>query len=284
MIVKSKKNFTINLNASAFSVFRKSAPWATFYTTATTPNPVSVVTRMPVGEKLFFDFGDGLGGKYETVGTDSEQTTSHTYSSPVAGTKITITDNGGNILLLKYFSIDGKRLAGVCPEVAGMSQLHTLWLRNNNLTKLPSSWAGCSSLVYIWLYNNDLVGQVVGLSGNLPNIREIYLDGGSSLSGEIFSFENMPNVDRIYLTGNDLTGFTGSITPAISRTADFKLYAANNLLTTAAVNNILAAGVAAELGTGDVITIDGTGNSAPSGQGMTDKIWLIANGCTVNTN
>jgi hypothetical protein len=57
------------------------------------------------------------------------------------------------------------------------------------------------------------------------------------------------------------------------------------MLTAEAVNAILAAFVAANRTTGTrVLNLGGTGNAAPTGQGLIDKQTLIDRGWTVTTN
>ena len=61
----------------------------------------------------------------------------------------------------------------------------------------------------------------------------------------------------------------------------------NNLLTSTAVNAVLAALVAAGRTSASgtcVVNVGGTGNAAPTGQGITDKATLISRGWTVTTN
>ncbi len=80
---------------------------------------------------------------------------------------------------------------------------------------------------------------------------------------------------------NQLTGFDGGAVPA--SLGNFQ--AQNNQLPAAAVNAILAAFVAAGRSTGTrVLDLGGTGNAAPTGQGIIDKATLEGRGWTVTTN
>jgi hypothetical protein len=80
---------------------------------------------------------------------------------------------------------------------------------------------------------------------------------------------------------NQLTGFAGG---SVANTLG-NFQAQTNQLNSTAVNAILAAFVAANKTTGTrILNLGGTGNSAPTGQGITDKATLISRGWTVTTN
>jgi hypothetical protein len=80
---------------------------------------------------------------------------------------------------------------------------------------------------------------------------------------------------------NQLTGYVGG---AVS-TNIFRLNWQNNLLPASAVNTILSECVATGVsGPNRIINVGGTGNAAPTGQGITDKNTLISRGWTVTTN
>lgn len=255
--------------------------WAKFYTSASSPNPVTIVTRMPAGESLFIDFGDGPGGKYEVIGTDSNQTTAHTYSSPAAGTKITIVGDG-NIILLRYFSIDSDYLTGNHPVVAGMANLQTLFLRNNIIGGAVPSLQGCDGLVNLYCKGNPFT-LLTEFSG-LPLLREIWYSDGGQVIGTLPSMADLPNLQFAHFENNQISGFAGGFTVEVDRNYSVLLDLTNNLLTSSAVNLILADALAVNFGTGDSLLLGGTGNAAPTGQGLLDEIDLLAAGCTVVTN
>lgn len=85
-----------------------------------------------------------------------------------------------------------------------------------------------------------------------------------------------------YFNYNQFSNFTGSVSNNLA-TIDLSY----NVLTSAAVNNLLsalcAAGRTSASGTCSV-NVGGTGNAAPTGQGITDKATLISRGWTVTTN
>jgi hypothetical protein len=112
------------------------------------------------------------------------------------------------------------------------------------------------------------------------------IDCGSSTPklGGTIDVSAFPNLTSIRCISNGLTGFaTGGSVP--SSLGNFQ--ANNNLLTEAAVNAILAAFVAAGRTSARgtcILNLGGTGNAAPTGQGLTDKTTLISSGWTVTTN
>lgn len=85
-----------------------------------------------------------------------------------------------------------------------------------------------------------------------------------------------------HFADNLFDGFSGGVSNTLG-----SFYAQNNLLPASAINAILAAFVAAGRTSGDgtcLINISGTGNAAPTGQGITDKATLVSRGWTVTTN
>lgn len=93
---------------------------------------------------------------------------------------------------------------------------------------------------------------------------------------------NQTSLASINARDNLFTGFSGSVAPSLGN-----IILQNNMFTTSAVNNLLAAVVATgrTIANGTcTITIHGTGNAAPSGQGITDKATLTSRGWTVVTN
>lgn len=76
------------------------------------------------------------------------------------------------------------------------------------------------------------------------------------------------------------SGFSGTVSATLAN-----LNISNNLLTSTAVNNVLAALVAAgRTSASGTCVVNLTGNSAPTGQGITDKSILQSRGWTVNTD
>jgi hypothetical protein len=138
----------------------------------------------------------------------------------------------------------------------------------------------CTSLAYS---GNDVTGPIQELSAR-PTLTNFWCSG-------CFHTGNIPNLssntDLAVFRADaqrgttKLTGFAGGTVSATL--GDF--WANTNQLTAAAVNAILAAFVAAGRSTGTrVLNLGGTGNAAPTGQGITDKATLVSRGWTVTTN
>ena len=103
----------------------------------------------------------------------------------------------------------------------------------------------------------------------------------NQLTGAIPSLTTNTALTVFYCNSNQLTGYAGGL---VSNTVgDFS--AQNNLLTTTAVNALLSAFVTANRTTGTrTLNLGGTGNAAPTGQGIADKATLVSRGWTVTTN
>jgi len=148
---------------------------------------------------------------------------------------------------------------------------------------------------YTWTASNGAssMNTTTFLPGSLPNpINAVRLsDLGSfltsfsaysnQLTGSIPSLSANTALATFNVSTNQITGYAGG---GVSITLG-EFYAANNLLTEAAVDAILADFVAANKITGTrILNIGGTGNATPSAAGLTDKATLVSRGWTVTTN
>jgi len=125
---------------------------------------------------------------------------------------------------------------------------------------------------------NQLSGSMPSLSG-LTNLQQ-FICNTNQLSGSIPSLNSLSALQQFICHTNQLTGFAGGSVSNILG----QFQAQNNQLTSTPVNAILAAFVAANNTTGvRVLNLGGT-NSAPTGQGITDKATLVSRGWTVTTN
>jgi hypothetical protein len=135
-----------------------------------------------------------------------------------------------------------------------------------------------------WCDQNFHTGSIPSLAGDLLYFNCQYQRGATKLSGDIPNLANATKLLLFWCDSNQLTGFaTGGSVP--STLENFQ--ANNNSLTAAAVNAILAAFVAAGRTSASgtcILNLGGTGNAAPTGQGLTDKTTLISRGWTVTTN
>ena len=123
---------------------------------------------------------------------------------------------------------------------------------------------------------NSLTGTIPSVSGNplLENFKAHY----NQLTGNIPDLSNCPNITFFDVDNNQLTGYDGGLVGTNIRRLDWR----NNLLPASAVNTILSECVATGVsGPNRTINVGGTGNAAPTGQGITDKNTLISRGWSV---
>lgn len=189
---------------------------------------------------------------------------------------------------LAALAIHANLLSGAFPilPTGANSKIVSMNVSQNKTTRftgtppLLTDHPACTNLVYS---NNDVTGPIQNLSvrptltnfwchgclhtGNIPNLS-------SNTALTVFRANGQRGTTK-------LTGFAGGTVSATL--GDF--WANDNQLTAAAVNAILAAFVAAGRSTGTrVLNLGGTGNAAPTGQGITDKATLQSRGWTVTTN
>ena len=120
--------------------------------------------------------------------------------------------------------------------------------------RFPSAVGADSTLQTFYCYSNQLTGSIPSLTANTA-------------------------LQTFDCHGNQLTGYTGG---GVSNTLS-TFNASTNQLPAAAINAILADFVAAGR-VGGTIMLNGTGNAAPTGQGLIDKATLTGLGWTVTTN
>jgi len=184
---------------------------------------------------------------------------------------------------LTFFICYGNNLTGSIPSLSFNTPLKIFLCDNNALTGQIPSLSSNTALTQFQCNSNQIVGSIPSLSANtqLTNFSCQF----NQLTGSIPSLSANNNLQIFFcynqLGGTKLTSFDGG---SVSNTlGNFR--AQDNQLTSAAVNAILAAFVAANKTTGTrTLNLGGTGNSAPTGQGITDKATLISRGWTVTTN
>jgi hypothetical protein len=191
------------------------------------------------------------------------------------------------------------------PDFSTLTKLTTLNVLGNALSgAFPILPTGANSkLVSINVGQNKSGIRFIGsppLFSDHPNLTQLFYFYNSatgpiqtipSRATNFQCYSNLHTGDIPSLAGtslgiflchsNQLTGFAGGAVPA--SLGNFQ--AQNNQLPAAAVNAILAAFVAAGRTTGPrTLNLGGTGNAAPTGQGITDKATLQSRGWTVTTN
>ena len=211
---------------------------------------------------------------------------------------------------LRTVSIQANRLSGAFPLLptgadSKLTSIHfgtgSAFARYTGNPPLISDHPNLTSLVYS---NNSVAGAIPSLptrmtnfwcdanlhTGNIPSLTGLASltafvcrnqRGTTRLTGSIPNLSTNTALVTFWCGNNQLTAFSGG---SVSATlGDFQ--AQGNQLTAAAVNAILAAFVAAGRTTGTrTLNLGGTGNAAPTGQGITDKATLESRGWTVTTN
>lgn len=184
-------------------------------------------------------------------------------------------------------------LTGTPPQFADHPKLVQLYYYSNRATgpledfsALPDSRR--NAMMVVWCQSNFHTGTISDKFANgFFSLRRLDLSsqrGTTKLTGDIFVLNNKPNLFEVRLNSNQLSGFAAGDVASIELGV---FIASSNLLTTSAINNILAAFVAGGRTSANgtcSISIGGTGNAAPTGQGLTDKATLISRGWSVATN
>lgn len=190
-------------------------------------------------------------------------------------------ESNSNLRVVQFFD---NKITGSIPSLSQLTNLKDFRCYGNTLTGSIPALSGLNALEIFWCQNQTgtkLTGSIPSLSG-LTALRSFRCNG-NQLTGAIPALSGLNNLEVFYCFFNQLTDFAGG---SVSNTlGDFQ--AQNNQLTSTAVNAILAAFVAAgrTLASGTcVLNLGGTGNAAPTGQGLTDKATLISRGWTITTN
>jgi hypothetical protein len=238
-----------------------------------------------------------LTGSIPSLTANTALVTFACYGNQLTGSIPSLTANTA----LVYFACSSNQLTGSIPSLASNTALVYFDCSSNQLTGSIPSLASNAALVYFYCYGNQLTGSIPSLTSNTALVT--FVCSSNQLTGSIPSLASNTALVTFACNGNQ---FTGSIPSLTSNTALVYFYCygnqltdvdsgfavrpatltvrfEDNLLTEAAVNSILAAFVAAG-GIGGYLNIDGTGNAAPSGQGLTDKSTLQGLGWNVITN
>ena len=182
---------------------------------------------------------------------------------------------------LSIFHCWANTLTGPVPTFP--SSITSVSIHTNLLSESIPSLSSCINLGLFHAHGNQLTGSIPNLTLN-TNLVDFRCQN-NRLSGSIPVLSACSQL-TIFLcdTQQGVTKITGFDGGSVSNTLG-TFQAHNNQLTSDAVNAILAAFVAAGRTTGArVLNLGGTGNSAPTGQGLTDKDILISRGWTVTTN
>jgi len=215
-------------------------------------------------EKLTFSISD-----------PSKLTIFYCNSNQLTGSIPSLTANTALTLFYCY----SNQLTGSIPSLTANTALTIFYCHVNQLTGSIPSLTANTALIQFACQSNQLTGSIPSLTANTA--LTIFYCHINKLTGSIPSLTANTALTIFYCYSNQLTGYAGGL---VSNTlGDFE--AQNNLLTVSAVNALLSAFVAANRTTGTrTLNLGGTGNAAPTGQGITDKATLISRGWTVTTN
>ena len=180
---------------------------------------------------------------------------------------------------LTIFYCHSNQLTGSIPNLSANTALTIFYCQSNQLTGSIPTLSANTALTTFSCPTNQLTGSIPTLSANTA-LTDFYCHS-NQLTGSIPTLSANTALTTFYCHTNQLSSWTDGIVS--STVGDFQ--AQNNNLSAAAINAILAAFVAANKITGTrILNIGGTGNAAPTGQGITDKATLQSRGWTVTTN
>ena len=186
--------------------------------------------------------------------------------------------NLSNNTALRIFKVGGNsNISGSIPSLSANTALTNFEGFFTNISGPIPSLSDNISLKGFFVSNAALTGPIPNLSFNTALVN--FVAGENVLTGSIPDLSNNLSLKKFAVKNNNLTGFNGGTVS--STLLDFK--ANNNNLSATAVNAILAAFVAAGSSNG-ILDLGGSGNAAPSGQGITDKATLISRNWNVQTN
>jgi len=257
------------------------------YTSSSTPNPLEVRFKSPVG--TFLEINDteyegnddtevvvNIGWSYvgDTVSfkesTENSLTYFYCYDNQLTGS---IPDLSSNVSLEQFY-IQMNRLTGSIPNLSNNVNLELFYCYSNQLTGSIPDLSSNVSLELFYCHHNQLTGSIPDLSNNVD--LEFFSCNYNQLTGSIPDLSNNIILTEFYCYSNQLTDFAGG---SISVATYF--HAHDNLLTETAVDNILAG-----LVSGNTVNAEirlETGNSAPSpaGEASIDTLRANGNGVTV---
>ena len=234
-----------------FFFYGSHSHWCSFYGTPTSPDPISITTKIDIGESMTISWGDGTTDVVN--GTGASVTTTHSY---VADQHNITADPSSNTALLT-FAIYSNQLTGSAPDISSNTALANLYLNSNQFTGSLPSISSNIALLSLYAYSNQFTGLIPDISSNIK-------------------------IQNFDVHDNQLTDVAAGFAVPTERSFDFN--ASNNALTETAVNAILVAFDTANPTAIGTINLSGGTNAAPTGAGATAAASLIAKGWTVTTN
>jgi hypothetical protein len=291
----SERVYPRALTATEQAALAPDAPFASF-----------VINQPALNNLRYFGNGNasdiivtGSGGSTQTITLSANDMSNHTITVPLparvafptnaAMTSLNCSINNatGSIPNLSAnpalvnFQIYSNQLTGSIPDLSNNTALSIFQCYSNQLTGSIPDLSNNTALSIFQCNANQLTGSIPDLSANTALMD--FRCNANQLTGSIPDLSNNTALTTFYCHTNQLTGYAGG---TISATLG-NFQAQSNLLTQSAVDAILAAFVAAGRTSASgtcILNLDGTGNSAPSATGLTDKATLQSRGWTVTTN
>jgi hypothetical protein len=214
-----------------------------------------------------------LTGSIPTLSSNTQLRDFRCHLNQLTGTIPAINTNS----FLVEFNCSSNQLTGQIPSPYNLLNFTNYYCFSNQLTgQIPTL---NNNIQRFDCNNNQLTGQIPNL--NSLGILRVFVCRSNQISGTIPSLSNNDQLIDFQCQSNLLIEFAGGSVSI--NLGNFQ--AQNNQLSAAAVNAILAAFVAANRTSGTrILNLGGTGNAAPTGQGLVDKQTLINRGWTVTTN
>jgi hypothetical protein len=185
---------------------------------------------------------------------------------------------------LDYFRCDSNSFSGVLPSFAACTALAYFYCNSNSFSGVLPSFAACTALA-------SFCGDYNSFSGVLPSFAactalDYFRCNSNSFSGVLPSFAACTALDYFRCDSNSFSGYeAGGFATQISLAT---IDASTNVITTAADINAILADLRTSYDlpgrVACTVKLEGGTNAAPTGQGITDKTFLNANGWTVTTN
>ena len=220
---------------------------------------------------------NNLTGSIPSLTSNPELLTFNCHSNQLTGSIPSLSSNA----FLQNFNCSNQqgstKLTGSIPSLSGLINIQFFNCFGNQLTGSIPALTGLTSLAVFNCSINQLTGTMPAFTG--LNALQYFNCATNQLTGNIQSLSGRNNLTQFLCNNNQLTGLGGTALPA-----SLSFFAAqNNLINDVGVNKILNLLVAAG-SFGGSVNVAGTGNAAPTGQGLTDKATLISRGWTVTTN
>jgi len=259
---------------------------------------VPVAVRSDAGLTYFSCYTNQLTGSIPDLSSNTALTYFSCYTNQLTGSIPDLSNNTA----LTHFYCHLNQLTGSISDLSNNTALAYFYCHLNQLTGSIPNLSNNTALAYFSCYTNQLTGSIPDLSSNTA-LTQFYCHL-NQLTGSIPDLSNNTALAYFSCYTNQLTG---SIPDLSNNTAlayfscylnqltgiavdfgvpnkAFTFNASTNLLNESAINGILTAIDRDVTVSGGTIIINGTGNAAPTGTGLTAKTNMIAKGWTVTTN